>query len=410
MTYTFESENASVREKTSEATDYPSLDKDDDTVYDLVIVWGGITWISAARYAQQSWLKVALLEKLRLSQRTTWGTTAKLSAQHYFVYHILVARHGKEVAQAYADANMHGIDEIERIASENNIDADFSRKNAYIFSQLEEKVDIMKNEAAVAKSLGLPASFVDEIDLPYDITGALRFENQAQFHPRKYLIPLAKKFVENGGVIYEKTEAKDIKPGNPHTLITEHWTLQAKHILQACTAPFWQHDLFEGKYWNKVSYGLAVELKEGEDYPQDMYLRTDDNIRTVRSMPLEKGKQRMIFGGESHNAEDRDPDPHYEILEKEVRKTYNVEKIHYRWLADDLMPYDKIPFIWALPSYDSIYVATWFRARGLARGVAAAQMIIQSIIGNPPKALQYFSPERLLESLKEEDRSEAIGY
>ena len=66
-------------------------------------------------------------------------------------------------------------------------------------------------------------------------------------------------------------------------------------------------------------------------------------------MPWHHGKQLMIFGGESHNANDRDPDPHYEILEKEVHELYPVKKIHYRWLADDLMPYDKIPFIGAMP-------------------------------------------------------------
>ena len=66
----------------------------------------------------------------------------------------------------------------------------------------------------------------------------------------------------------------------------------------------------------------------------------------------------MIFGGESHSASDRDPDPHYEILEKEVHEIYPVKKIHYRWLADDLMPYDKIPFIGRMPGEKNIYVAT----------------------------------------------------
>lgn len=158
---------------------------------------------------------------MKVVQWTTGGTTAKLSAQHYFIYHNLVRRHGKQVAQAYADANMHGIDEIERIGKKLNIQSDFARRNAYIFSQRDDKVAIMKEEAEVAQSLGLPASFVTEIELPYTITGALKFENQAQFHPRKYLLPIAEEFVKRGGVIYEQTEAKDLTPGEVHTIVTD---------------------------------------------------------------------------------------------------------------------------------------------------------------------------------------------
>ena len=410
MVYQFESQNASVREETSPKTNYSSLKGDDNVIYDLVIVWWGITGLSAAWYAQQEGLKVAVIDKLRIVQWTTWGTTAKLSAQHYFVYHNLLERRGRDVAQAYADANMHGIDEIERIAQENDIDADFSRRPAYIFSQEESKVAIMHQEAKIAQSLWLSASVVQDIELPYKIAWALKFDHQAQFHPRKYLIPLAQKFVENGGVIYENTEATDLKVDDPVTVLTKHWSLQAKHVLQACTAPVYWHELFEGRYWNKVSYGLAIEMQDGFEYPEGMYLRTDDDIRTTRTMPLEWDKQRLIFWGASHNADDRNPDPRYEMLEKEAHKLYPIKKIHYRWLADDVMPYDKIPFIGLLPEHDNVYVATWFRARWLARGVAAAEMVVKDITGNPDSTMKYFSPSRLLEPLRKDDKNEEIGY
>ena len=52
------------------------------------------------------------------------------------------------------------------------------------------------------KSLEL-TYLTDNIPLPIDIKSALVFENQAQFHPRKFLIPLAEK-IHNNGVKSEK--------------------------------------------------------------------------------------------------------------------------------------------------------------------------------------------------------------
>ena len=43
----------------------------------------------------------------------------------------------------------------------------------------------------MALGLGLPASFVEDVDLPFAVAGAVRFEEQAEFHPVKYLEGLA---------------------------------------------------------------------------------------------------------------------------------------------------------------------------------------------------------------------------
>lgn len=408
MNYKFESVEESVWSATSSKTNYPTLDYNNTTIYDLVIVGWWITWISAAYYAQQAWLSVALVERYGIVEWTTGGTTAKLTAQHYLIYHELIKRHGREVAQAYADANIHGIDEIEHIGQKLNIDSDFARKDAYIFTKEDDKVGIIKEEVGATQSLWLPSSFETTIDLPYTITWAIKYTNQAQFHPRKYLLPLAEYFVNQWGMIYENTTATDIVPGEIATIITEKWSLKAKFVIEASSKPFWKPKFFENKYRSKVSYWLAVELQEDSYYPKNLYLTTDEPLRTTRSMPWENDKQLMIFGWESHNANDWDPEPHYEILEREVRQIYPVKKIHYRWLADDLMPYDKIPFIGLMPGHNNIYVSTWYRARGLARWVAAAEAIVQAIIWKPLKWMQYFNLERLLQATKDEDKIEKV--
>ena len=46
-----------------------------------------------------------------------------------------------------------------------------------------------EQEAEAAIEAGLPASLVEETGLPYG-RGAVRFEDQAEFHVRKYLLAL----------------------------------------------------------------------------------------------------------------------------------------------------------------------------------------------------------------------------
>lgn len=40
--------------------------------------------------------------------------------------------------------------------------------------------------------LGFPAEYVEQVDLPFETAGAVRFPNQAQFHPLKFVAAIAK--------------------------------------------------------------------------------------------------------------------------------------------------------------------------------------------------------------------------
>lgn len=67
MNSSLEGKDTSLWMGTTPKTGYPKL-SNDDTIYDLVIVGGGITGVMAAYYAGQHGLKAALLEKGPLSR------------------------------------------------------------------------------------------------------------------------------------------------------------------------------------------------------------------------------------------------------------------------------------------------------------------------------------------------------
>lgn len=404
MTNTLEGQDVSLWVATTPQTSYPKLESD-NTTYDVAIIGGGITGIAAAYYMQQKGMSVVVIEKQRIVEWTTGGTTAKLSSQHYLIYDYLIKTQGEATAKAYADANERGITSVETISTELGIDSEFSRRDSYVYSQSEEKIDDIKAEAESASRLGLPASFETSTDLPFDVTAAVKFANQAQFHPRKFLLGVAKHVVKNGGVIYEQTEATDIEPGEVNLIKTKQGDIKAKAVLQASGEPFWKKDLFDGFMWLKMSYALAVRLKNESDYPKNMYITTDKPMRTIRSAEYE-GKPVMIFGGESHEYDEATYDEalHYNNLIQDVRQKFDVDQVLFRWLAGDYMPYDRMPYIGELPGYKNIYAITGYRAWGLAWAMSATEAVTNAVAGNPDDWVKPFSTERLKKPLDESQK------
>jgi len=377
---------------TTPETDYPALDG--DLSCDALVIGGGITGIVTAWRLQSEGLNTVLIEKDRLVEYTTGNTTAKLTSQHYLVYHHLVEDFGEETAKSFAIANQNAIDEIEDLSKALEIDCDFTRRSAYVFTEDDTKIDEIKQEVVIAKKLGLPSSFETDIGLlSFDVKGAIKFAHQAQFHPRKFLLPLAADFMKHGGHIYEQTEATDIKPGNPNVAETKRGRITAKYIVEAVKESFWQEKLFEQATWLKISYALGMRLNGS--YPQGMYITMDEPLRSIRSHPYDDG-QLLIFGGESHKLEgDLHEDEHYNNLLTDARRRFDVDTVVYHWLAGDVMPYDRMPYIGEYPDYPNVYVATGFRAWGLAWGVAAAGIITDKIMSRPVPWAEPFGLQRL---------------
>jgi glycine/D-amino acid oxidase-like deaminating enzyme len=405
MATSLEGKDTSLWVETTPQTNYPKL-TGDDTVYDVLVIGGGITGVMAAYYAQLRGLKTVLIEKNRLIEWTTGNTTAKLTSQHYLLYQYLTERHGIGTAQAYADANERGISKVAELSESLGIDSEFSRQDAYVFTGSDSKLHDIRNEVEAALKLGLPASFESTVDLPFDTVGAIKFSNQAQFHPRKFLLGIVDRFVALGGVVYEHTKATDIIPGDITSVSTKDGgDLRAKYVIQANGTPFWHKDIFEDRMWSKMSYALAVTLKDPAAYPDGLYITTDDPLRTIRTASYE-GKPIMIFGGESHEFDPNDdnPDLHYQRLIDDVHRRFDVDQVCFRWLAGDYMPYDRMPYIGSYPDYPTVYTATGYRAWGLAWAMSAAEAIVDDIAGQPTEWAKPFSLDRLKEPPRESDK------
>jgi glycine/D-amino acid oxidase-like deaminating enzyme len=376
---------------TTPSTNYESLSGDIEA--DVAIAGAGIAGLLTAWQLQRSGLDVAIVEKNKIIENTTGNTTAKLTSQHNLIYDFLIKKHGKEAAQAFADANQQAISDIRQLSEELNIDCDFEPGDTYVYTEREDKLEAINKEVEAAKSLGLPASFETEIELPLQIKGAIKFANQAQFHPRKFLLGIADKLIENGAKIYEQTEVTGIEPGTTPKLISKSGSVKAKYVIGATKYPFWRTELFEDATWTKLSYALGVKLKS--DYPKNMYITTEHPVRSIRSHPYEDSRL-LFFGGESHEmTKDYNKDEHYQSLIDDVTKRFEVEEILYRWIAGDVMPSDRMPYIGAYPGEKNIFIITGFHAWGLGWGMAASRIIRDLVTDRPNHYTDIFGLRRL---------------
>src|SRR5699024_4119556 len=218
---------------------YPTLKENLEV--DVCVVGGGITGLTTAYVLSKTGKKVALLEANEIIGGTTGHTSAKVTAQHGFIYDSFLGNFGKDNAKLYYDANTEAIEFIETTINELSIDCDFSKEDAYLFAETEEGAEKIAKEAQAYEKLGIDGEVVTSLLIDLPITKALKMQNQAQFHPTKYLAKIAEEFTKLGGHIYENVTAVNIKgEDNPTVYTTADFTVTADKVCICSHFPFYE--------------------------------------------------------------------------------------------------------------------------------------------------------------------------
>jgi glycine/D-amino acid oxidase-like deaminating enzyme/nitrite reductase/ring-hydroxylating ferredoxin subunit len=362
--------------------------------FDTIIIGGGIVGITTGLFLKEAGQKIAIIDMHQIIKDVTGHTTAKITSLHGLIYKYLIDQHGKEKAALYGEAQETAKEKIAGIIEEKNLDCDFVRKNAYTFALTDESLNQVKEEVLAAKSLKLPAEFEKEIPLRLKgIKGAVCFYNQAQFHPRKYLLSLAREIFGDGSYIFEQTRATDIKEGVVCEVITDKGKLKAKNVVVATNFPFYDKGSFFTKLTPRRSYVYAVKLRT--DIPEGIFYTEDEDMYSFRSQKLEDG-QAFFIGGVRHRAgQGGNEEDCYKKLEKFAKENFEISSFLYHWSTQDNSTTDRMPYIGLSPKSKNVYIATGFGGWGMTNGTVAAMLISDLILkkDNPWKAL--FNPGRV---------------
>jgi glycine/D-amino acid oxidase-like deaminating enzyme len=344
----------------------PALDG--DLTVDVAVVGAGLTGLATANELRTRGLRVAVIEADRIASGSTGFTTAKVTALHGLRYADLVGRHGRDRAQQYADANAWA---LERVVA---LDPDAERFPAITFTTEADRIHDIEAEVEAAASLGLPASLVTKADLPFPIRAGVRFDAQAQIHPRRLALRLAE-----GLDVYEETRVLELdEHGDGVELHTERGTVRADHVVLATLLPFDDAGAFFAKTEPVRSYAMAVRI-DG-DAPDGMYLGIDSPTRSIRPLTFDDGEVGLVIGGNGHRVGEEDDTPgQYADLETWARATFPVRTVEARWSAQDYVPVDHVPYIGRSPRRQRTYVATGFQKWGMTTAFVASSVISDAL-------------------------------
>lgn len=351
---------------------FDSLEGDMQT--DVLIIGGGMCGILCAYMLSLEGIDCILVEKDRILNGITNGTTAKITLQHGLIYDDMIKRYGTEKTKLYYESQKEALDTMVNLASKT--ECDFEICDSYVYSISDgEKI---RREVAALNKIGCGADYLEETELPFRISGAVRIKNQGRFHPLKFAYEISKELN-----IYENTEILELKP---HTAITKKGKIRAKRIVVATHFPFVNnHGYFFLKMYQHRSYVIVLK---GADSIDGMYV---DEKKT--GLSLRAYNDLLLLGGGSHRTGKRGGG--WSELENFARKYYPDAKIVGRWATQDCMTLDSIPYIGNYSaSTPDLYVATGFNKWGMTSSMVSAMVLRDMICRGWSRYESLYSPSR----------------
>lgn len=427
---------------------FNKLEKDKST--DVCIVGAGIFGLTCGYYLTKQGYNVVLLEKEKdIASKTTGHNTAKITCQHNLIYKYLIDSLGESIAKKYLYANQNAIENIAKIVEEEKIDYDFERQNSYVYTNNLDELEKIKLENEAVNSLGFESEFVTSTPLPFEVLGAIKFPNQAEFNPMKYAYGLAKcitssdsgviggsgdadsvgsvlagdnssggsgdsasstldsvadgssgtilNLAKGTGEIYIDTLVQNIEKKNDEFITScKDYVVRSKYVILASHYPFIDRfGYYFLKMYQSTSYVIAVDI--GDKTFDGMYINSEQPTFSYRFVNGSNEKKLLLVGGADHKTGSKiDLYNAYNILEDEVRKYYPNCKVLYRWNTEDCITLDKIPYIGEFSHFiPNMYIGTGFNKWGMTSSNVAANIIVDKILGRENEYEEVFKATRL---------------
>jgi glycine/D-amino acid oxidase-like deaminating enzyme/nitrite reductase/ring-hydroxylating ferredoxin subunit len=404
----------SVWMRTAVVPDRPPLRE--DVSADVCIVGAGIAGLTTAYMLARKGVKVIVLDDGPIGGGATGRTTAHLASALDDRYFMLEERLGEKHARLAAESHAAAINAIEAIVRREGIDCDFKRVDGYLLvppSRALEGADLVEKEFKAARRAGLKVR--REVRAPlrgYNTGLCLRFREQAQFHPLKYLAGLARGIESAGGIIHTRTHAARIRGGADARVITSDGRrVRCDAIVVATGTPVNNRVRIHTRQAPYRTYVVAMWTPRGaiEEalYWDGFWSDKDESYHYVRvqrgpedAYPGEDPEAMydlLIVGGSDHKTgQAHDFEERFARLEEWARVRFpEAQGTVYRWSGQVYEPVDGMAYIGRNPGgAENVFIATGDSGNGMTHGTIAGMLLTDLIRGidNPWKDL--YSPSR----------------
>lgn len=362
--------------------------------FDVAIVGGGLTGIMTALLLQRSGKKCVVIEARSLGFGTTGGTSAHLNTFFDTPYSKVIKNFGENEAALLKKGAVHAIELIKNNIAEYKIECSFETKDAYLFATDKKQAEELDDIVLAGKKLALPIDYTDTVPYPVPYVKAALIQDQAQFHPVKYLFGIAKAYEHNGGAILQHDRVLSVKEDELIEIQTEHTSIKAKSIIYATHIPPGVN-LLHFRCAPYRSYVIAATLKNN-DYPDSLGYDLDDPYHYYRSQEI-NGQMYLTAGGEDHKtAHEENAEACFRKLESYVRSKFDIDEIAFRWSSQYFEPADGLAYIGHLPGHASnVFVATGYGGNGMMYSAIAAMTFREIFSNGNDDYIRLFDPNRI---------------
>ena len=359
----------------SATSDIPSFDTlQGDTKTDVLIIGGGLAGVLCAYELKNRGIDCILVEADKICSGITKNTTAKITSQHGFIYDKITKKFGAENAQKYLYVNENAVKKYAKLCKD--IECDFEEKDNIVYCVDNYKK--VEKELLALQNIGYKTQIEYKLPVPLGIAGAIRFKNQAQFNPLKFVSHIVKDLN-----IYENTKVIEIRDD---VAITNRGNIKAEIFVVATHFPFMnKHGAYFVKMYQHRSYVIAIDRNNNLD---GMYV---DEAKT--GMSFRNARDLLLIGGGDHRTGKQGGS--YNELRRFAKTYYPENREKYHWATQDCMTLDSVAYIGEYSkNTPNIYVATGFNKWGMTTSMVASEILSDIISGQKNDYADLFSPQR----------------
>jgi glycine/D-amino acid oxidase-like deaminating enzyme/nitrite reductase/ring-hydroxylating ferredoxin subunit len=380
---------------------------------EVVIVGGGISGLSVAYCLSKAGKKVMVVDDGFIGSGESGRTTAHLVNaldDRYFEIERLL---GEEKCRLAAESHTGAINFVEQTVQEENIDCDFQRLDGFLFLHPTDDEKTIDEEFIATNKHGLRTEKINGVPGIAGENGiCLRFPEQAQFHPMKYLKGLCDCIVRNGGTIYTETHVEGITKNG---IRSKDFSIKAEHVVVATNTPINNLVTMHTKQHPYRTYVVGGLIAKNSIRPALWWdtgnMKSEwitDPYHYVRLQPFNETHDLLIAGGEDHKTGQADKEnleekQRYAKLERWTRNHFpSMTEIVYHWSGQVMEPVDMMAFIGKNPGDKNIYIATGDSGNGMTHGTIAGMLISDLILGRNNPWTNLYDPSRItLKAAKE---------
>lgn len=367
------------------------------SVCDVAVVGAGVAGLLTALLLARAGRSVLVLEARRIGDGTSGHTTGKVSLLQGTKLSRVLRSNPPSAARRYVEAGREGQAWLLRYCEEKGLLAERRHATTYAGTRIGEAR--ARGELLAARTAGLAVEWTNDVELPFDVRGAVRLEDQFQVDAMELLSALTADVVAAGAGLHEGTRVAGVDRGEDRvTLTTESGAVvEAGRVVLATNQPILDRGAFFARLQPQRSYAATLTSAW---LPTGMHLSADLAVRSLRSVHSD-GEELLMIGGSGHVTGRSTPERHVERLLEWAEHCFPGGEVRHLWSAQDQSPVSGLPYVGPLlPGDHRIQVVTGFDKWGLSTAPAAALLLAADLLGGTVPgwgaALRSWTPREVL--------------